>query len=75
MKFSGFGYDEPSLKYSHQIKNVIMENKISMSIDSISEREWEFLEVDMEDDEIKPDDFYKLFQYNPETNEYYDIKY
>jgi len=29
----------------------------------------------MQDDEIKPDDFYKLFQYNPETNEYYDIKY
>lgn len=24
----------------------------------------------MQDDEIKPDDFYKLFQYNPETNEY-----
>ncbi|MFZ2462914.1 MAG: hypothetical protein WAW77_04675 [Caldibacillus thermoamylovorans] len=75
VKFSGFGYDEPSLTYSHQIKNVIMENKISMSIDSISEKEWEFLEVDMEDDEIKPDDFYKLFQYNPETNEYYDINY
>lgn len=75
VKFSGCGYDEPSLQYSHQIKNVIMENKIPMSIDSISEKEWEFLEVDMQDDEIKPDDFYKLFQYNPETNEYYDIKY
>jgi len=39
VKFSGFGYDEPSLKYSHQIKNVIMKNKIPMSIDAISEKE------------------------------------
>lgn len=73
--FGPFSYSDHNLTTSHNIKNTIMENRVSMSLDGLSDKEWSYVEIDMNYEEGDPNDFYKLFQYNPETNEYYDIPY
>jgi len=73
--YGPFGYSEYHLTVSHAIKNKIMEERLAMSSDFITEKEWGYIEVDMDYESGDPNDFYSLFQYNPETEDYYDIPY
>jgi hypothetical protein len=58
------------------IKNKIMAERIPLSTEALSEDEWDFVELDMEfEEEANPKDFYTLFQYNPETKDYYDLPF
>lgn len=74
-RFGPFAYSEYNLHASKDIKNAIMENRVSMSLDGLSEKEWSYVEIDMEYEEGDPNDFYEFFQYDPKTKEYYDIPY
>lgn len=74
-KFGPFSYSDYNLQDSKDIKNIIMENRVSISIDELSEEEWSYVKIDMEYEEGDPNDFYSLFQYNPEEKEYYFIPY
>lgn len=74
-KFGSFSYSNYNLTTSLEIKNEIMEHRVSMSLDGLSDEEWSYVEIDMEYEEGDPHDFYELFQYNPETKEYYHIPY
>ncbi|CEG25729.1 hypothetical protein [Bacillus sp. B-jedd] len=60
---------------SLDIKNVIMDKKIPMATSEITKKQWGFIKVDMEYTDVNRDDFYKVFQYDPETNDYYSIPY
>lgn len=74
--FGPFGYSDYNLETSHAIKNKIMAERIPLSTEALSEDEWDFVELDMEfEEEANPKDFYTLFQYNPETKDYYDLPF
>ncbi|WP_053365162.1 hypothetical protein [Bacillus sp. FJAT-27245] len=70
-----FRYGNKHLDASLDIKTLIISKRIPMSTDMISKKEWGFIEVDMEYDVGSPEDFYKVFQYDPVSKEYYDIPY
>lgn len=60
--FGEFGYSELELENSHNIKNKLIDEKIAIHTDTLTEKEWGFLEIDMKDqEEANPDDFYSLF--------------
>ncbi|RDU36032.1 hypothetical protein DRW41_15705 [Neobacillus piezotolerans] len=70
-----FYYGNSYLGASLDIKKLIIEKRIPMSTDRISEKEWDFIEVDMEYNEGSPEDFYTFFQFDPESKKYYNIPY
>ncbi|MEH7272510.1 hypothetical protein [Neobacillus vireti] len=58
------------------IKELLADKKISLTTDKLYAKEWDFVEVDIEfEEDANPEDFYTIFQYNPETKEYYYISY
>lgn len=70
-----FLYSNMYINGSLDIKKVIMDKKIPMSTSEITKKQWSVLKLDMEYRDGNPDNFYKVFQYNPETKEYYSIPY
>ncbi|RHW41650.1 hypothetical protein D1B31_08000 [Neobacillus notoginsengisoli] len=70
-----FLYSEFYLNGSLDIKKLIIEKKIPMATDKITKEEWGFIKVHMEYEDGNPEDFYSVFQYNPEAKEYYSIPY
>jgi hypothetical protein len=70
------GYNRYNLRDSLEIKEVLMEEKIPWKVYGLSEKEWDFVEVDMEiEEDANPNDFYDIFQYDPVTREPYDIPF
>ena len=75
-EFGPFAYSKYSLEDSLHIKELLADKKISLTTDQLYEKEWDFVEVDMEfEEDANPADFYSVFQYNPETKEYYFVSY
>jgi hypothetical protein len=74
-RFGPFSYTDYHLEASHQIKGIIMKKRIAMSTDALTEKEWDFVEIDMDYEDADRQDFYELFQYNPEKEAYYDLRY
>ncbi|WP_059172553.1 hypothetical protein [Bacillus sp. FJAT-27445] len=70
-----FKYNDYFLTGSLDIKKLIMDKKIQMATDRITEEEWGFIKVDMKYEVGNRDDFYEIFQYDPKTKEYYSITY
>lgn len=76
VNFGPFGYNKYGLEDSLAIKELLKEQQISWTVYNLTEKEWEYVEVDMKyDEEAKPEDFYAVFQYNPSKKEYYSIPF
>ncbi|MFD2212226.1 hypothetical protein [Metabacillus endolithicus] len=75
-EFGPFTYFKYNLRDSLNIKKLLADKNISLTIDQLSDEEWEYVQIDMEyEEQVKPEDFYSLFQYDPESGEYYYIQY
>ena len=71
-----FHYEQDTIATSLTIKDKIMQQKIAMYLDGLTDEDWQYVQSDMEvQTDVNPQDFYTLIQYNPETNEYYDMPY
>jgi hypothetical protein len=75
IEIGDFSYNKYNLKDSLAIKDVLKENKIPWKVHGLTEKEWDFVEVDMDYEEGNPKDFYAIFQYDPKTKEPYDIPF
>ncbi|MFV2046197.1 hypothetical protein ACEWK1_02360 [Metabacillus sp. YM-086] len=75
-EFGPFTYFKYNLKDSLNIKKLLADKNISLTIDQLLDEEWEYVQIDMEyEEEVKPEDFYSLFQYDPKSGQYYYIHY
>ncbi|UHA58718.1 hypothetical protein KDJ21_018035 [Metabacillus litoralis] len=75
-EFGPFTYFKYNLKDSLNIKKLLADKNISLTIDQLSDEEWEYVQIDMDyEEEVKPEDFYSLFQYDPKSGQYYYIHY
>lgn len=75
-EFGPFTYFKYNLKDSLNIKKLLADKDISLTIDQLSDEEWEYVQIDMDyEEEVKPEDFYSLFQYDPKSGQYYYIHY
>ena len=71
-----FRYEQDAIATSLAIKDKIMEQKIAMYLDGLTDEDWQYVQSDMDGQtDVNPQDFYTLIQYNPETKEYYDMPY
>ncbi|WP_316570187.1 hypothetical protein [Neobacillus sp. YIM B06451] len=70
-----FLYNDYFINGSLEIKKLVMEKKIRMATDKITKEEWQFIKVDMDYEKGNPEDFYAVFQFDPNTGEYYSIPY
>ena len=71
-----FRYEQDAIATSLAIKDKIMEQKIAMYLDGLTDEDWQYVQNDMDGQtDVNPQDFYTLIQYNPETKEYYDMPY
>ncbi|MGM9944365.1 MAG: hypothetical protein ACI33M_05440 [Lysinibacillus sp.] len=71
-----FRYEQDTITTSLTIKEKIMQQKIAMYLDGLTDEDWQYVQSDMEGQtDVNPQDFYTLIQYNPETKEYYDMPY
>ena len=71
-----FRHQQDELTTSLTIKDKIMQQKIAMYLDGLTEEDWQYVQSDIEGQaDVNPQDFYTLIQYNPETKEYYDMPY
>lgn len=71
-----FRYDQDTIATSLTIKDKIMQQKIAMYLDGLTDEDWQYVQSDMDEQtDVNPQDFYTLIQYNPETKEYYDMPY
>ncbi|CAM3808385.1 hypothetical protein [Mesobacillus thioparans] len=75
IEMGDLSYNKYNLKDSLAIKKVLKDHKIPWKVYGLSEREWEFVEVDMDYEEADSEDFYRIFQYDPETREPYDVPF
>lgn len=75
IEIGDFSYNKFNLTDSLAIKDVLKENKIPWKVHGLTEKEWEFVEVDMDYEEGNLKDFYRIFQYDPKTKEPYDIPF
>lgn len=74
--FGPFVYHKKTLKHSLAIKKKIMDEKIPISLEALTEDDWYFVKLDIESEkDANVEDFYSLIQYNPETGEYYSVPY
>jgi hypothetical protein len=69
--FVQFSYYPESVHESIDIKKKILQENIPFYLDQLSDKEWDFVKIDMEDYPEVQDEFYVLFQYDPKTNSYY----
>ncbi|MBU7595129.1 hypothetical protein [Metabacillus halosaccharovorans] len=75
-QFGPFSYTKHNLEDSLNIKELLADKNISLTTDQLLDEEWEYVQIDMKyEEDAKPEDFYSIFQYNPETREYYYIQY
>ncbi|MCM3409712.1 hypothetical protein [Metabacillus litoralis] len=75
-EFGPLTYFKYNLKDSLNIKKLLADKNISLTIDQLSDEEWEYVQIDMDyEEEVKPEDFYSLFQYDPKSGQYYYIHY
>lgn len=71
-----FRYEQDAIATSLAIKEKIMQQKIAMYLDGLTDEDWQYVQSDMDGQiDVNPQDFYTLIQYNPETKEYYDMPY
>ena len=71
-----FRYEQDAIATSLAIKEKIMQQKIAMYLDGLTDEDWQYVQSDIEGQiDVNPQDFYTLIQYNPETKEYYDMPY
>ena len=71
-----FPYEQDTIATSLTIKEKIMQQKIAMYLDGLTDEDWQYVQSEMEEQtDVNPQDFYTLIQYNPETKEYYDMPY
>jgi len=71
-----FYYQQDEIATSLAIKEKIMQQKIAMYLDGLTDEDWQYVQSDIEEQtDVNPQDFYTLIQYNPETKEYYDMPY
>ena len=71
-----FRYEQDAITTSLTIKDKIMQQKIAMYLDGLTDEDWQYVQSDIEGQtDVNPQDFYTLIQYNPETKEYYDMPY
>ena len=71
-----FRYEQDTIATSLTIKEKIMQQKIAMYLDGLTDEDWQYVQSDMEGQtDVDSQDFYTLIQYNPETKEYYDMPY
>lgn len=71
-----FRYEQDAIATSLAIKDKIMQQKIAMYLDGLTDEDWQYVQSDMDGQiDVNPQDFYTLIQYNPETKEYYDMPY
>nr|WP_106781328.1 hypothetical protein [Lysinibacillus timonensis] len=74
--FGPFYYTKYSLEDSLNIKRLIHDKNINATTYQLSEREWEFVQVDIGyETDANVEDFYSIFQYDPQSKEYYNIQY
>ncbi|PAE40144.1 hypothetical protein [Bacillus sp. 7884-1] len=73
-EFGPFTCSKYNLENSLHIKELLADKNISNTTDQLLAKEWDFIEVDMEfEEEANPEVIYSVFQYTPETNEYYNV--
>ncbi len=69
-EFGPFSYTEYNLEDSLNSKELLADKHISLTTERLFDKEWEFVQIDMDyEEEAKPEDFYSIFQYNPQTGE------
>lgn len=74
--FGPFSYTDYNLEASKNIKELLADKRISLTTERLTDKEWDYVQIDMDyEEEAKPEDFYSVFQYDPETQEYYNIPY
>ncbi|MYL34977.1 hypothetical protein GLW05_15440 [Pontibacillus yanchengensis] len=66
-----FGYSVSNSKAALDIKQTILDHDLPLKLDQLTEKEWKFVQLDMNEYPNGKKDFYQLFQYNPETDRYY----
>ena len=76
LTFGPFRYEQDAISTSLTIKDKIMQQRIAMYLDGLTDEDWQYVQSDMEGQaDVNSQDFYTLIQYNPETKEYYDMPY
>jgi hypothetical protein len=74
--FGPFGYHKYGLDKSLEIKDLLKEKKIPWTVYNLTNKEWEYVKIDMDyEEDANPEDFYAIFQYDPDQKEYYSIPF